>query len=162
MALFLSPVAWLLYSPGQDHIGAIPLDGDGTWYHNYGIGAQIQDTEVLYHDIGESIANARMADIIFLGWSRLIFGLDWRVFEAFEKAHNIKMFNLAFAGVGSGEFSRLVIEKFGLHTKLWVINSDRDLPLVSTGFFLTTCRTSRISGLAPPREWSVKTGSSHI
>jgi hypothetical protein len=25
-----------------------------------------------------------MADIIFLGWSRLIFGLDWRVFEAFE------------------------------------------------------------------------------
>src|SRR5262245_45540063 len=103
-----------LYSPGQDHIAAIPLNGDGTWFLNYE-GEEIQDPEILSHGIGHSIDNARDADIIFLGSSRLIFGLDWRLFEDFEHKHRLKMFNMAMAGMGNGELSLRIIRKYGLH-----------------------------------------------
>jgi hypothetical protein len=135
LLLCLSLVAWWICAKGQDHIASISLNGDGSWYHNYEVGSQIQDPEIFYHNIGTSIGYAREADIIFLGWSRLIFGLDWRVFEAFEQKHRVKMFNMGFADVHSGEFYRLIIEKFGLRPKLWVINTDRDIEDERTGFF---------------------------
>jgi hypothetical protein len=142
LALFASLAFWWIYAPEQDHIASIPLDGDGTWYHNYEIAAEIQDQEILYHGIGHSIDNARQADIIFLGWSRLIFGMDWRVFEEFERKHHLKMFNMGLAGVFSGEFSRRIIDKWGLHPKLWIINTDRDLKDHRFGFFYMSLQSA--------------------
>jgi hypothetical protein len=31
----------------------------------------------------------------------------------FEQTHHLKMFTMGFAGISSGEFSRLIIEKYG-------------------------------------------------
>jgi hypothetical protein len=135
VALFSLLAVWGTHSPGQDHFASISLNGDGSWYHNYEFAAEIQDQEILYHGIGHSIENARQADIIFLGWSRLIFGIDWQVFEEFERKHHLKMFNMGLAGVFSGEFSRRIIHKWGLRPKLWVINTDRDLKDYRNGFF---------------------------
>src|ERR1700722_12483391 len=83
--------AWWIHSPGQDHIASIPLNGDGAWYHNYEIAFEMQDEEIFYHGIGHSIENAQQADIIFLGFSRMIFAIDWRIFEDFERKHHLKM-----------------------------------------------------------------------
>lgn len=135
VALFSLFVAWWTYSPGQDHPASISLDGDGSWYRNYDVGNEIQDHDIFWHGIGHSIENAQRADIIFLGNSRLLFGLDWRVFEAFEKKHRLKMFNMAFAGIRGGDFSMQVIRKWSLHPKMWIINLDRDPKNDQSGFF---------------------------
>jgi hypothetical protein len=127
LALLFVLAGWWTYSPGQDHVASIPLNGDGTWYHNYEIAFEIQDQEIFYHGIGHSIESAQQADIIFLGTSRLVFGLDWRVFEEFERKHHLKMFNLGLAGVSSGQFPLRIIRKWGLRPKLWIINADREL-----------------------------------
>jgi hypothetical protein len=111
-----------VYSPKQDHLGAISLDGDPSWYRNYEVGFEIQDNDILFHGIGQSIRNAQEADIIFLGTSRPLFALDWRMFEDFEREHHLKMFNMAFAGTPSGEFSLQVIKKWHLKPKLWVVD----------------------------------------
>src|SRR5215475_10358059 len=127
--------ALLTYSPGQDHVASIPLNGDGAWYYNYEVGLTIQDQDIFFHGIGHSIDNARQADIIFLGQSTLIYGLDWRLFDEFELKHHLRMFNMGFAGVDSGEFSRRIIRKFDLQPKLWIINAHRYLPDNENGFF---------------------------
>jgi hypothetical protein len=124
-----SLVGWLLlvsvfsYSPGQDHFGAITLPSGSQWYANYVISeTEIQDTDILFHNIGRSIENVRRADIVFLGSSRVLFGIDGQTFDAFAQRYGIKMFNLAFAGVKSGEFSRLLIHKWDIHPPIWVID----------------------------------------
>jgi hypothetical protein len=137
IALLFMLVAWWTYSPGQDHAASISLDGDGSWYRNYEIGNEIQDHDIFYHGIGHSIENARQADIIFLGNSRLIFGLDWRLFEEFERKHQLKMFNMAFAGIRGGDFALQIIRKWSLRPKMWVINLDRDPKDDRLGFFST-------------------------
>ena len=129
---------WWVRVPGQDHIASIPLGGDGSWYYNYEVGFEIQDPEILFDNIGHSIENARKADIIFVGWSRLIYALEWRVLEQFERHHHVKMFNLGLAGIHSGDFYLRIIQKWGLHPKLWVINTDRDLKDYRSGFFYMT------------------------
>jgi hypothetical protein len=151
VALFLSLVAWWLYSPGQDHIASISLNGDGSWYHNYEVGFEIQDQEILYHNIGASISNARKADIIFLGWSKLIFGLDWRLFESFEQPHQLKMFNMGLAAISSGEFSLQIIRKWGLHPKMWVINADLDYRDIRASFFFNELSPAAFGTGAPAR-----------
>jgi hypothetical protein len=77
-----------VYAPGQDHFASIPLHGDGSWYYNYELGYQIQDEDIFYHDIGHSIENVRKADIVFLGWSKVLFGIDWRAFDDFSQRHH--------------------------------------------------------------------------
>jgi len=131
-------LAWL-YTPGQDHFGAIPRDGDTSWFLNYEVGYEIQDPEILFHEIGHSIENARRADIIFLGSSRILFSLDRQLLEAFERKHSVRMFNLGLAGVQSGEVPLRIIRKVGLHPKMWIINADLDVTSdYRSGFFYRT------------------------
>jgi hypothetical protein len=155
LALLFLLTSWWVHSTGQDHIGAITLRGDSAWYYNYAPGFEIQDQDIFYHGIGQSIENARNADIIFLGWSKLLFGLDWRQFDAFAQKHQVKMFNMGFAGVESGEFARLIIHKFGLRPKLWIINADNDLHEAQAGFF----SSSLSSGAGLPASTVLKYGS---
>jgi hypothetical protein len=123
IVILAAVVAIFCYSPGQDHFGAITLDGDGKWYGNYVIkDLQILDTDVFFHGIGQSIDHASAADIVFLGTSRVVFGVNWRVFDEFAREHQLKMFNMAFAGVMSGNFSKVLIRKWHLKPRLWVID----------------------------------------
>jgi hypothetical protein len=134
-AFLLSLMAWWIYSPSQDHFASISLNGDDTWYHNYEIAFEIQDQEIFYHKIGRSIENERKADIIFLGTSRILFGLDEGTFDAFERKHHLRMFNMGLAGVPYIEFSLRVIRKYGLHPKLWIIHTDLDERDIRYSFF---------------------------
>jgi hypothetical protein len=124
------------YSRGQDHFAAIPLDGDGKWFANYVIrDQQILDTDIFFHGIGRSIEHARAADVVFLGTSRVVFGLNWRVFDEFAQQHQRKMFNMAFAGVSAGSFSKAIIQKWGLRPRLWVIDVYADATNNDNSFF---------------------------
>jgi hypothetical protein len=122
----LCGVALFGYETGQDHLGSISLNKDGTWYRNYGdsVRREIQDRDIVFHDLGRTIENARKADIIFIGHSMLLWGLNWKVLRDFESKHGIRFFNLGSAGDGSGEFLLRVIKKHGLHPNMWVINAD--------------------------------------
>jgi hypothetical protein len=137
MIAAFSLLAWAAYSPNQDFISAIPLGHDGSWYSNYELSFEIQDNDVFFHGIGSSIEHAQQADIIFLGTSRVLFGLDWRLFQNFADTHHLKMFNMAFAGVTGGEFTLRVIRKWNLHPKLWVIDlfALHDVDSMKTSFF---------------------------
>jgi hypothetical protein len=135
VALITMLVFWWLYEPDQDHLGSISLNGDGSWFHNYEVNFEIQDQEILFFGIGRSIENAQQADIIFLGPSTVLFGIDWRLFEEFERKHHIKMFNMGLAGIVSGEFSLRVIRKWGLHPKLWIIHADMHDGNLGNSFF---------------------------
>jgi hypothetical protein len=122
-AIIAAAVAAFCYSPGQDHFGAISLHGDGRWYANYVLSKQqILDPDVFFHGVGRSIENARSADIVFLGTSRTLFGLDRRLFDGFTERHRVKMFNMAFAGIMSGEFSLILVHKWNIRPRLWVID----------------------------------------
>jgi hypothetical protein len=144
-ALFLA-ACWAVHSPSQDHVGAISLRGDGTWYYNYENGFEIQDNDVFFHGIGHSIERARLADIIFLGTSRPLFAIDWRLFDEFEQKHHLKMFNMAFAGVPSGEFALQIIQKWRLTPKMWVIDlyagSGEPSNLINNSFFHASLRSA--------------------
>jgi hypothetical protein len=128
-------LAWFIYSPGQDHIGSIALNGDGNWYQNYEPGFELQDHEIFFDGFGHSIENAEQADIIFLGSSTVLFGIDWRTLEEFERKHHVRIFNMGFAGVNSGEFSLRLIQKWGLHPKLWIIDADMLEGKINNSFF---------------------------
>jgi hypothetical protein len=148
LALLVALMVWWNYTPGQDHIASISLNGDATWYLNYEIGFEIQEQEILYHGIGNSIPNAQQADIIFLGWSRQLFAIDWQIFDEFERTHHVKMFNLGLAGLHSGEMPLRIIRKHGLRPKLWIINADRDLKDFRSGFFYMTTDSGAAFGRA--------------
>jgi hypothetical protein len=85
---------------------------------------EIQDRDILYHNIGRSIEHVRQADIVVLGHSMVLFGLDYAQVEAFEKKYGVKIFNMASAGDGSGEFVWRIIQRWDIRPKLWVINAD--------------------------------------
>lgn len=123
-AAFVSFLTWGLTS--ADHFAAIPLDGKTAFYRNYGdrLTREIQDRDILYHNIGKSIQHARQADIVLIGHSMLLWGMRADLIEQFERKHGVKIYNLGSAGDGSGEFLRLVIKRWKLKPKLWVINAD--------------------------------------
>jgi hypothetical protein len=117
-------VAWGIH--GRDHFAALPLRGDPNWYRDYNdmVTRELSDREVLYHGIGASIENARKADIILLGHSVFQFAIDNALVEEFERRHGIRIFNMYSAGNASGEFLRLIVKRWDIHPKLWIINAD--------------------------------------
>jgi hypothetical protein len=117
----------------RDHFGQLTLDGDDHWYRNFEYlhTQEMQDRDVLFQGIGASISNLKQADIVILGHSVLEFGLEQDQIKEFERKYNIRIFNLTMPGVASGEFSRLLIKKWDVHPKIWIINAD-DYP---TNFF---------------------------
>jgi cellobiose-specific phosphotransferase system component IIB len=110
----------------RDHFAALPLNGDYSWYLNFSGRhvPEIQDLDLFYHNIGHSIDEASKADIVLLGPSFVAYALDPELLQQFGERHGIKIYNMAFIGIRSGEFSRQVIKRWGLHPKLWIINVD--------------------------------------
>ncbi len=79
---------------------------------------------LFFHNIGPSIAEVRKADIVILGPSFVAYALDSEKLKAFSAKYGVKIYNMAFLGIRSGEFSRRVIERWGIRPKLWIINVD--------------------------------------
>ncbi len=86
--------------------------------------AEIEDEDLYYHNIGSSIADAKKADVIFLGPSFVAFALEPALLRQFGDRYGIRLYNMSFIGVRGGEFSREIIKRWDLHPKLWVINAD--------------------------------------
>jgi hypothetical protein len=85
---------------------------------------QIQDEDVFYSDVGGAIAAAKAADIVFLGPSFVSFAIDRSTLQSSPLLGQLKIYNMAFIGVRSGAFSRLLINHQGIHPPLWIINVD--------------------------------------
>jgi hypothetical protein len=128
-AFVCSIVGWSIaivafcHSPNQDHFGAITLAGDEQWYGNYLLSEQqILDTDIFYYGVGRSITNLLKADVVFVGTSRVLFGIDWRAVDDFERRRGIKFFNLAFAGVLNSKFTQSLIAKWNIHPRAWIVD----------------------------------------
>lgn len=134
---------------GRDHFAQIPLNGDMKWYRNYSHMAtrEMQDRDILYNGIGESIENLRKADIVILGHSVLQFAIRSELIDEFQKKHNVRIFNLTNPGVASGEFARRLIRKWKINPKIWLINADDHPALFFSPVpddFFTTGRNSAL------------------
>jgi len=126
-ALILGGSCLYLGRQEGDHFAAISPPGQPSWYLNLAGNyvTEIQDQDLFFHDIGRSIDSARRADIIILGSSLVSFAVSEELIrERLDKPYGLNFYNMAFVGVASGEFSRRIIEKYGLHPRLWIINAD--------------------------------------
>ncbi len=123
-AIVLAILFWRLSD--NDHFAAIPLGNDKSWYLNAHLGStrEIQDRDIFYHNIGQSITNARAADIIVLGHSMVTIGLRYDQMDEFSKRTGVRIFNMSLEGIASGEFARRIIKRWNLKPRLWVINAD--------------------------------------
>lgn len=125
---------------GRDHFAAIPLNGDRGWYRDFAgrYVPEIQDLDLFYHNIGQSVAQAKDADVILLGPSFVLFAMDDAQIQEFARRHGIKIYDMAFLGVRSGEFARELIVRWNIRPKLWVINvDDQFTPYFSRSLDLT-------------------------
>ena len=127
VGLVVAVVFSYFWAQDGDHLTAVTRSGSSLWYQDLAGNhvTEIQDQDLFFHDIGRSIDYARRADIIILGSSLVSFALSEEVIrERLEKPYGLKFYNMAFVGVASGEFSRRIIEKYGLRPRLWIINAD--------------------------------------
>jgi hypothetical protein len=110
----------------HDFFSEIAKDGDGAWYRNYGgrYISQIQDQDIFYSNIGRSVAAAKVADIVFLGPSFVSYAVDRATLQASLDLGRLHIYNMAFVGIRGGEFSRLIIKRWEVRPKLWIINAD--------------------------------------
>jgi hypothetical protein len=125
---------------GHDHFASASLNGDTAFYRDFAGRKvpEIQDQELFYHNIGDSVAEARKADIIFLGPSFASYALDKTLLRQFEAAHGGHLYNMSFIGIRGGEFSRRIITQWGIRAPLWVINADDQfIQFFSTALDLT-------------------------
>lgn len=96
----------------------------GGWYVDDGFGVASFAHEVLYHGFGKSIANAREADVLFLGNSGTLAALPHDVLDSFFGEHGLTYFNLGF-GHGEGlPFARALLERHELEPRLFVVNAE--------------------------------------
>lgn len=75
---------------------------------------------VLYHDVGESIENARKADILFIGNSRLQLGLRESVLKPLADSAGVSVFSIGMGHAEGAEFARRIIHKHKLTPKIIV------------------------------------------
>jgi hypothetical protein len=115
-----------LKAGGLSDFARIPLLDDSIWYRDLGGRSvpEIQDLDLFYHNIGPSVSEAKKADIILLGPSFVLYAIDPNQLRRFGEKHGLKIYNMAFFGVRSGQFSREIIERWSLRPKLWLINVD--------------------------------------
>lgn len=75
---------------------------------------------ILYHDLGESISNARKADILFIGNSRLQLGLRAEFLVPKAEAMGLRVFSIGCGHVERANFALDLIRKHDLRPKIVV------------------------------------------
>ena len=95
---------------------------NASWYSVFFRGGTQLDHTILWNGIGPSMANARQADIIFLGTSQVQFAVPDHEIRAFERRTGLRVFTM---GLPFGEpygFPLAMIEKFDLRPRIVVAN----------------------------------------
>ncbi|HLZ03218.1 MAG TPA: hypothetical protein VKR55_13855 [Bradyrhizobium sp.] len=128
VSLILAAFAVICWDGGARHdfFSEIVKDGDADWYRNFGGRhiPQIQDEDIFYNNVGHSVASAKASDIVFLGPSFVSYAVDRQTLQSSPQLGGLKIYNMAFVGIRGGEFSRLVIKRWGIRPPLWIINAD--------------------------------------
>jgi hypothetical protein len=121
--LALAAVSGFLF---WQRIASIPDETNPGWYRDFGgrTVPEIHDQDIFYHNIGRSVASAKAADIVILGPSFSTYAFDRERLRQFSAARGLKVYNMSFIGIRSGEFSRRIIERWGIRAPLWLINVD--------------------------------------
>jgi len=83
---------------------------------------------ILYHDLGDSIANARRADVLFLGNSLMPLALREEFLVPKAGRLGVRLFSLGVGHAENGRFPLEVIRKHDLRPKIVVVNA-------TAGFF---------------------------
>jgi len=110
----------------HDFFSEVAKEGDADWYRDFGGRhiPQIQDQDVFYSNVGHSVASAKASDIVFLGPSFVSYAIDRDTLQSSPLLGRLKIYNMAFVGLRGGEFSRRVINRWGIRAPLWIINVD--------------------------------------
>lgn len=113
-------------SGGLPYYGAWYRPPDNSWHLSYFTSKDNRrvslDHDIYYYGIGSSIQNAKKADILILGHSLVLFGLDWKVAERFSRDTGLTLFNMAFASEPKSLFSRDIIMKYNLRPKVLLVH----------------------------------------
>ncbi|WP_315753222.1 MULTISPECIES: hypothetical protein [unclassified Bradyrhizobium] len=114
--------AWTL----RDGLLQIPRQSDTNWYRDFGGRSipQIQDQDIFYSNLGGSVGAAEQSDIVFLGPSFVSYAVDRQTLAQSPVLGRLGIYNMAFVGIRGGEFSRLVIQRWKIRPRLWIINAD--------------------------------------
>jgi hypothetical protein len=96
---------------------------DKNWYLCTDIMGYLLEHDVFYYNFGRSIENAKKADILFIGSSRVQYGFDWNLMRSFTERHSLRFFSMAFGGE-SGEFPLMIIQKYDLRPKIVIVNAE--------------------------------------
>ncbi len=105
-------------APRLQWMPAFDVPGDDSFF-TYSASDELSHL-ALYHDFGESIANARDADILFLGNSRMPLGLREEAIVAAAEEQGVKVFSLAAGHSERLEFGLELIRKHDLRPKVVV------------------------------------------
>lgn len=128
MGFFLFVTSFLPYDRGLTHdfLAQIGMGGDASWYRDIGGRQirQIQDQDIFYSNVGHSVASARASDIVLLGPSFVNAAIDRDTLRSSPLVRRLKVYNMAFGGIRGGEFSRRIINRWGIRVPLWIINAD--------------------------------------
>jgi len=76
----------------------------------------------LYHDIGDSIENARQADILIIGNSRALLGFSEAVFVGEAEKLGLRVFNLAMGHADSARLARELIRRHDLNPRVLIVS----------------------------------------
>jgi hypothetical protein len=135
---------------------AIPDEADPGWYRDFGGRAtpEIHDQDIFYHNIGPSVASAKAADIVLLGPSFSTYAFDRERLRQFSATSGLKVYNMSFLGIRSGEFSRRILTRWSIRAPLWLINVDDQIihffsreTVLTIGSKAEPIRTLRVSRL---------------
>lgn len=89
--------------------------GDDWFLANYGGTSRIGlEPDIYYHDLLGVVAEVKKADIVFLGHSEVLFGIDDAVLRSFSQKHHVRVYNMAFPGEGAADFFVQLITKHSL------------------------------------------------
>jgi hypothetical protein len=79
---------------------------------------------MLYHGLGSLAQNAKKADILLLGNSRLEFAVRDDAIRRFEHQTGLRVFNMALESFARYPYALEIIKRYHLHPALVVINED--------------------------------------
>lgn len=97
----------------------------GSFYLAHDRGGHI-DHHVLYHGIDRRARERlREADLLFLGNSRLMFALEFRIMRALMPPGTVDYYALGFGHEEQDDFPLAIIRRFDVRPKLVVVNADQ-------------------------------------
>jgi len=111
-------LSWSGKTPRVEWMPRFEVPGDDSFFV-YSTGDELSHL-VLYHNLGDSIENARRADILFLGNSRMPLGLREEVIVSEAEKLGLRVFSLATGHAEKLDFDLALIRKYDLHPKIVV------------------------------------------